>query len=115
MSKRRSSATLALDDVRERQQTVDHRVFGWHANMLGQQASVAIVIDNLSSSNDLVVTSRKGTYRTSPNSWGHYDVGLPIAEAMLRQSLATAQAVKVKAGTSAVIRAVGCLRRQMLE
>lgn len=107
-------ATLALDDVRERQQTVDHRVFGWHANMLGQQASVAIVIDNLSSSNDLVVTSGKGTYRTSPNSWGHYDVGLPIAEAVLRQSFATAQAVKVKAGTSAVIQAFDVPNNQLL-
>lgn len=107
-------ATLALDDVRERQQTVDHRVFGWHANMLGQQASVAIVIDNLSSSNDLVVTSGKGTYRTSPNSWGHYDVGLPIAEAVLLQSFATAQAVKVKAGTSAVIQAFDVPNNQLL-
>ncbi|NNU91045.1 copper amine oxidase N-terminal domain-containing protein [Anoxybacillus sp. CHMUD] len=107
-------ATLALDDVRERQQTVDHRVFGWHANMLGQQASVAIVIDNLSSSNDLVVTSGKGTYRTSPNSWGHYDVGLPIAEAVLRQSLATFPTIKVKAGTSAVIQAFDVSNNQLL-
>ncbi|EMT45172.1 stalk domain-containing protein [Anoxybacillus flavithermus] len=107
-------ATLALDDVRERQQTVDHRVFGWHANMLGQQASVAIVIDNLSSSNDLVVTSGKGAYRTSPNSWGHYDVGLPIAEAMLRQSLTAVPTIKVKAGTSAVIQSFDVANNQLL-
>ncbi|KIQ94708.1 tyramine oxidase [Anoxybacillus thermarum] len=107
-------ATLAIDDVRERQQTIDHRVFGWHTNLLGQRASVAIVIDNRSPSNDLVVANGKGTFRTSPNSWGHYDVGLPIAEAVLRQSLTAVPTIKVKAGTSAVIQAFDVSNNQQL-
>ncbi|AST06130.1 copper amine oxidase [Anoxybacillus flavithermus] len=106
-------ATLALDDVQGSFQAMNHRVFGWHVNNLGTHATVAIMIDNRSSS-DIVVTDIKGTHRTSPNSWGHYDVGLPLAEAILRQSLATAPAVKVKAGTSAVIQAFDVSNNQLL-
>ncbi|MCG6175832.1 copper amine oxidase N-terminal domain-containing protein [Anoxybacillus sp. LAT_31] len=106
-------ATLALDDVQGSFQAMDHRVFGWHVNNLGTRVTVAMIIDNRSA-NDIIVTNIKGTYRTSPNSWGHYDVGLPLAEAILRQSLATAQAVKVKAGTSAVIQAFDISNNQLL-
>ncbi|OOE03635.1 copper amine oxidase [Anoxybacillus kestanbolensis] len=106
-------ATLALDDVQGSFQAMDHRVFGWHVNNLGTRVTVAMIIDNRSA-NDIIVTNIKGTYRTSPNSWGHYDVGLPLAEAILRQSLATAQAVKVKAGTSAVIQAFDVSNNQLL-
>ncbi|MGG3841599.1 stalk domain-containing protein [Anoxybacillus kestanbolensis] len=106
-------ATLALDDVQGSFQAMDHRVFGWHVNNLGTRGTVAMIIDNRSA-NDIIVTNIKGTYRTSPNSWGHYDVGLPLAEAILHQSLATAQAVKVKAGTSAVIQAFDVSNNQLL-
>lgn len=106
-------ATLALDDVQGSFQAMDHRVFGWHVNNLGTRVTVAMIIDNRSA-NDIIVTNIKGTYRTSPNSWGHYDVGLPLAEAILRQSLATAQAVEVKAGTSAVIQAFDVPNNQLL-
>lgn len=106
-------ATLALDDVQGSFQAMDHRVFGWHVNNLGTRVTVAMIIDNRSA-NDIIVTNIKGTYRTSPNSWGYYDVGLPLAEAILRQSLATAQAVEVKAGTSAVIQAFDVSNNQLL-
>ncbi|GAC90621.1 hypothetical protein KN10_1057 [Anoxybacillus flavithermus NBRC 109594] len=106
-------ATLALDDVKGPLQTMEHRVFGWHVNNLGTHATVGIMIDNRSSG-DIVVTNIRGTYRTSPNSWGHYDVGLPLAEAALRQSFATVPTVKVKAGTSAVVQAFDVSNNQLL-
>lgn len=106
-------ATLALDHVQGPLQTMEHRVFGWHVNALGTHATVAIMIDNRSSS-DMVVTNIRGTYRTSPNSWGHYDVGLPLAEAVLRQSFATVPTIKVKAGASAVIQAFDVSNNQLL-
>ncbi|WP_223249828.1 stalk domain-containing protein [Anoxybacillus ayderensis] len=106
-------ATLALDHVQGQQGTMDHRVFGWHVNNLGTRATVAIIVDNRSSS-DIIVTNIKGTSRTSPNSWGHYDVGLPLAETVLRQALTTAPTVKVKAGTSTVIQAFDVSNNQLL-
>lgn len=106
-------ATLALDHVQGSLQTMEHRVFGWHVNALGTHATVAIMIDNRSSS-DMIITNIRGAYRTSPNSWGHYDVGLPLAEAVLRQSFATVPTIKVKAGASAVIQAFDVSNNQLL-
>ncbi len=90
------SGTLSADYVQSVETEVDHRVFGWHINLFDEKVNVAIVIENLSSTTELEVINRKGTYRISPNSWGHYDVGLPIAETMLRNALTVSSPVVIR-------------------
>lgn len=99
------TATLWHDEVRSSELSVDHRVYGWHINQLGQKVMLAITIENLSSTNDIEVHSLKGTYRTSSNGWVNYDVGLPIAEAVLSGHLVPGKMSNtiVKPGKTAVI------------
>lgn len=79
--------TLWQDTVKENKEAIDHRIFGWHINKLDKNVRIGITIENLSSANDIKITSAKGMNRTSPNTWANYDVGLPIAETVLSDRL----------------------------
>lgn len=82
-----TNATLWDDEVKSNEQSVDHRVFGWHVNEFDQNLSIAITIENLSISNEIEIVELKGTYRQSSNGWVNYDIGLPVAEYVLSDKM----------------------------
>jgi len=77
-----SNAVLWNSNIVSQNNTSDHRVFGWHINNMGKTVYIAVTIENLGRQN-ILVSNATGIYRTSPNSWSNYDVGMPIAEAVL--------------------------------
>jgi len=77
------NVTLWHHTVGSSEVSLDHRVFGWHINHLGQKVKVGITIENLSEKDELEIVGLKGINRSSPNGWSNYDVGLPIAETVL--------------------------------
>jgi hypothetical protein len=83
------SGTLAEDIVHTSEQSLDHRIYGWHLNKLGRHVTIGITIENLSDTNTLEVINVKGIDRSSSNSWATNDVGLPLAEALLSNKLGT--------------------------
>ena len=64
----------------------EHRVFGWHINDMDQDIRIGVVIENLGTTT-LSISDTRHFYRTTPNGWADYDVGLPIAEAILNKSM----------------------------
>jgi hypothetical protein len=82
-----ATATLAQHDIQSTSVTNKHRVFGWHVNKLGSKATIAITVENTSDFTSIEVTSSKKYDKTSGNSWVNYDVGLPIADAVLNEKL----------------------------
>ncbi|MEL7564863.1 MAG: copper amine oxidase N-terminal domain-containing protein [Dehalobacterium sp.] len=81
------NVTLWHHTVDSSEVSLDHRIFGWHINHLGQKVKLGITIENLSEKNELEVVGLKGINRSSPNGWSNYDVGLPIAETVLSGQL----------------------------
>lgn len=77
------NSTLWQDKVSTVKTSMDHRVFGWNINELGQDVTIGVTIENLSSTNEIEVVDIKGTSRQSSNGWVNYDVGLPLAEKSL--------------------------------
>lgn len=61
-----------------------HRVFGWHISQLSQNARIGVVIENTGDCT-LTITNAIGFGKDSENAWGSYDVGLPLADAILGQ------------------------------
>ncbi|KAB2336763.1 copper amine oxidase N-terminal domain-containing protein [Cytobacillus depressus] len=82
-----STATLAQHPVTSAAETNEHRVFGWHLNKLGQKVTIGVTIQNTSKSNSIQIMNAKGYAKKSGNSWLNYDIGLPIADAVLNESL----------------------------
>ena len=82
-----STATLAQYDIQSASSMKEHRVFGWHYNQLGKTSMIGITIQNTSANNSIEVTNSKGYAKTSGNSWINYDIGLPIADAVLSEKL----------------------------
>ncbi|MEG1500673.1 MAG: hypothetical protein RR396_01820, partial [Clostridiales bacterium] len=76
------NSTLWMSPEISFKDTSYHRVFGWHVSQLGYNSKIGIVIENTGTT-DLEIRNAKGFYRSSPNSWVHYDVGLPVAEAII--------------------------------
>ncbi|WLR52555.1 copper amine oxidase N-terminal domain-containing protein [Bacillus tianshenii] len=108
--------TLWHDEVKTTESEMDHRIFGWHINKLGERVNVGITIENLSTTNDLELKGLKGVNRTSANGWSNYDVGLPVAESVLSNKLTSINMkdTVVKAGETAVIQAFGIEKDYLL-
>lgn len=75
-------AVLWNSNIVSQNNVAQHRVFGWHINNMDQTVYIGITLENLGRQN-ILVSEAKGIFRTSPNSWSNYDVGMPIAEAVL--------------------------------
>ncbi|MEG0385727.1 MAG: copper amine oxidase N-terminal domain-containing protein [Solibacillus sp.] len=71
-----------------------HRVYGWHINKLGERATIAITIQNTSDNASLEITNSKGMSQVTSNSWSTFDVGLPLSDAVLTNTLADAREKK---------------------
>lgn len=76
------NAVLWNSNIVSQNNIAQHRVFGWHINNLDQTVYIGVTIENLGRQN-ILVSEAKGIYRTSPNGWSNYDVGMPVAEAVL--------------------------------
>ncbi|MFE8696446.1 copper amine oxidase N-terminal domain-containing protein [Cytobacillus sp. FJAT-53684] len=87
----RDEETLWTDEVHSDKSTLDHRVYGWHVNMLKKKVNIGITIENLSSTNEIEVSNVKGIDFNTSNGWYHHDVGLPMAEAVLTNKMKTIQ------------------------
>lgn len=99
------NVTLWQDEINSYNSSMDHRIFGWHINRLGEDIKLGITIENLSQTTDLEVVGPKGIYRTSPNGWSNYDIGLPIGEAVLSNQLINTKLEKtvIKPGETIVL------------
>lgn len=99
------NVTLWQDEVNSSEVSIDHRIFGWHINKLGDKAKLGITIENLSPTTELEIIQPKGIYRTSPNGWSNYDIGLPIGEAVLNEQLINTKVEKktIKPGETVVL------------
>lgn len=80
-------SVLAKQDVNTSNMEEKHRVFGWHFNKLGRDIKLGITVQNTSSTRSIVIKDSHGYMKRSSNSWINYDVGLPIADAMLSGKL----------------------------
>lgn len=80
-------ATLAQYIVQSSKLMEEHRIYGWHFNSLGNDVKIAITIENNSSTTPIEIVESKGIVKSSGNSWIDYDIGLPIADAVLNNRL----------------------------
>jgi hypothetical protein len=60
----------------------EHRIFAWHISQIEKNARIGVTIEN-SGSVPLTVSNIRGYGKASEDAWGIYDVGLPIADAIL--------------------------------
>lgn len=81
-----NNATLWNDVVKENRVSVDHRVVGWHVNKFDKDVTVGITIENFSDTNTIEIKNIEGVHKVSAKNY-EYDVGLPIAEAVLNDEL----------------------------
>ncbi|ATP39043.1 hypothetical protein CSE16_02825 [Solibacillus sp. R5-41] len=86
----KANETLSEYKVQGLTNSKEHRVYGWHINKLGERASIAITIQNTSDTSSLEVTNSKGMSQVTSNSWSTFDVGLPLSDAVLTNTLADA-------------------------
>ncbi|MCH7320618.1 copper amine oxidase N-terminal domain-containing protein [Solibacillus sp. MA9] len=89
-----ANETLAENHVQGVTSTKEHRVYGWHINKLGDRAKIGITIQNTSSS-EIQVMNSKGVSQTTSNSWSTFDVGLPLSDAVLTNTLRDAKESKM--------------------
>ncbi|MEK4698545.1 stalk domain-containing protein [Solibacillus sp. FSL R7-0668] len=89
-----ANETLAENHVQGVTATKEHRVYGWHINKLDGRAKIGITIQNTSSS-EIQVTNSKGISQTTSNSWSTFDVGLPLSDAVLTDTLRDAKESKM--------------------
>lgn len=89
-----ANETLAENHVQGVTATKEHRVYGWHINKLDGRAKIGITIQNTSSS-EIQVTNSKGMSQTTSNSWSTFDVGLPLSDAVLTDTLRDAKESKM--------------------
>jgi hypothetical protein len=80
-------ATLWQDIVETKDESMKHRVFGYHTNELEDTINIAITIQNLSTTNSIEILDMKGMPRLSTRKWPLYDVGLKLAEGTLGNML----------------------------
>ncbi|KMY51905.1 copper amine oxidase N-terminal domain-containing protein [Peribacillus loiseleuriae] len=99
------TATLAQHKIQSTSTTSEHRIFGWHVNNLGTKATIAITIQNTSTSNSIEITESKGYSKISGSSWNNYDVGLPIGDAVLNGRLknSASKGMMIKPGETKTI------------
>jgi len=108
--------TLWQDEVRSSNASMDNRVFGWHINEFDQNVTVGITIENLSKTNEIEIVAPKGTFRTTPNGWVNYDVGLPLSERALSGKLTNVKmsSPAVKAGENVLMKSFEIKSRNTL-
>lgn len=82
--------TLAIDEVQSTEQHIEHRIFGWHVNSLGQAAELGIVIENRSFTNTLTITTVAAAAFNADENQAIDEIGLPLAEASLLNKLLSA-------------------------
>lgn len=87
----RANETLSEYKVQGLTNSKEHRVYGWHINKLGVDAKIAITIQNTSDNATLEITNSKGMSQVTSNSWSTFDVGLPLSDAVLTNTLADAR------------------------
>lgn len=90
----RANETLSEYKVQGLTDSKLHRVYGWHINKLGERATIAITIQNTSDNASLEITNSKGMSQVTSNSWSTFDVGLPLSDAVLTNTLADAREKK---------------------
>lgn len=110
------SITLWDDFVNSDKGSIEHRVHGWHMNSLGKKVRIGITIENKSKTNDIEVSGLEGIVRKSSPSWQIYDVGLPIAEAVLRDNLSPIRMNNsvVKAGSTDLVQTMELNHKQLI-
>jgi hypothetical protein len=110
------SITLWDDSVFEDKEEIEHRVHGWHLNSLGDKIRLGITIENKSATNDIKVDELEGIVRKSSSSWQNYDVGLPIAEAVLNENLSPINMTNpiIKAGETEIIQTMELNHKQLI-
>lgn len=86
-----ATETLSEYKVQGATKAKEHRVYGWHINKLEDRASIGITIQNTSNSATLEVSGSKGLSQTSSNSWSTFDVGLPLADAVVSNAMLNAK------------------------
>jgi hypothetical protein len=82
-----TGATLAEDTIDEIIAAKKHRIFGWNVNDMGNTIKIGITVENLSTDHSIKIEDSQGYSRKSNNGWINYDVGLPMADAMLNDQL----------------------------
>lgn len=85
-----ANETLAEYRVQGVTATKEHRVYGWHINKLGEHAKIGITIQN-TSDKEIQVINSKGMSQVTSNSWSTFDVGLPLSDAVLTDTLRDAK------------------------
>ncbi len=63
--------TLWENSVETSEDSMEHRIFGWHLNRLNGEVKIGITLENLSDSQDIEITGIKGINRTSSNGWSN--------------------------------------------
>lgn len=86
-----STATLAAQNVVTKNALNEHRIFSWHYNTLDKDIMLGITLENNSTTTTLQVTHSKGVFRKSSHSWFNYDIGLPIADQIMNNTLQPAE------------------------
>ena len=99
-----NNETLAEYKVSNVTSVKEHRVYGWHINKLGERATIGITVQN-TSNYSIRVTGSKGMSQTSSNSWSTFDVGLPLSDAVLTDTMKNAKnaTITIAPGQTAVI------------
>lgn len=99
-----NNETLAEYKVSDVTMVKEHRVYGWHINKLGERATIGITVQN-TSNYSIRVTGSKGMFQTSSNSWSTFDVGLPLSDAVLTDTMKNAKnsTITIAPGQTAVI------------
>lgn len=99
-----NNETLAEYKVSNVTTVKEHRVYGWHINKLGERATIGITVQN-TSNYSIRVTGSKGMSQTSSNSWSTFDVGLPLSDAVLTDTMKNAKnsTITIAPGQTAVI------------
>ncbi|MGI5891903.1 MAG: copper amine oxidase N-terminal domain-containing protein [Bacillota bacterium] len=80
------NSIIMQTNISSKNSTSKHRVFGWHINKMDKRIKIGIVIEN-TGSNNIKIEEAKVVGRTTYNTWVNYDVGLPLAEALLSDQM----------------------------
>ena len=100
-----STATLSQQKVQSDEAVNEHRIYGWHYNLLGKNTELGITVENTSTTTSLQVTKSEGIFKSSSNSWINYDIGLPMADQFLNNRLqrAESEGITIAPGETKII------------
>lgn len=108
--------TLWDDSVVSEKPSIDHRVHGWHVNNLGKRVQLGITIENRSTTNTIEVSDLEGIVRRKTSGMSSYDVGMPIAKAVLNDDLSPIRMNNrvVKSNTTETIQFMDISNKQLI-